>query len=442
MDRNILPPGLAGYVMAQQQGQHNTTNQIQQLGGLLQMQGVVDARNEQAALKNSVVMTPDGQMDARATLSNLYKISPAIGLKFQQALQKETQFAKVDPKDYTPESVAAFARSGSHADLVPVRKREAVNRGNVVDFVDPYTQTGPLSVGVSPNTSATLAQSQNQFNATLPLQQANAGANLSRLYYDTGMAPAAVGGFSPAQIQASTAPVAPAAPLPASRTPTPANFPRVLPSEQAMRDAVAGRIQTAEQNGGAGMIPTGNVVQGSQPPQARPLTPKQQAEKVAKAPERIQSLRKEFNDVQDVKNYKTVLPIIESARNAPDNPAGDLDLIYSVGKILDPTSVVREGEMNLVIKSGSPIQRFQGTVNYITSGRGRLPAAQRAELLAMLDGRVGQIKAGYDNAVSMYTKSAQAEGLPLDQIIQETGKQTFVPAGTSMKGWSIKPIGN
>jgi hypothetical protein len=55
---------------------------------------------------------------------------------------------------------------------------------------------------------------------------------------------------------------------------------------------------------------------------------------------------------------------------------------------------------------------------------------------------VGQIKAGYDNAVSMYTKSAQAEGLPLDQIIQETGKQTFVPAGTSMKGWSIKPIGN
>jgi hypothetical protein len=440
MDRNILPPGLAGYVMAQQQGQHNTTNQIQQLGGLLQMQGVVDARNEQAALKNSVVMTPDGQMDARATLSNLYKISPAIGLKFQQALQKETQFAKVDPKDYTPESVAAFARSGSHADLVPVRKREAVNRGNVVDFVDPYTQTGPLSVGVSPNTSATLAQSQNQFNATLPLQQANAGVNLSRLYYDTGMAPAAVGGFSPAQIQAAGAPPAapPAAPLPASRTPTPPSFPRVSPQEQAQRDAGAARIVTAEQNGGAGMIPTANVVQGSQPPPARPLTPRQEAEKAAKRPERIQSLRKEFNDVQDVKNYKTVLPIIESARNAPDNPAGDLDLIYSVGKILDPTSVVREGEMNLVIKSGSPIQRFQGTVNYITSGRGRLPAAQRAELLAMLDGRVGQIKAGYDNAVSMYTKSAQAEGLPLDQIIQQT---TPAPKSPSAKSRTVTRTG-
>lgn len=415
MDRNVLPPGLAGYVAAQNQNQQAGLNQIQQLGGLLQLRGAMEDRQERELIRNSVVVGPNGQVDASATLTNLYKVNPAVGLKFQTALQKETAFAKVDPKDYTPESVSRFAQTRNHADLVPVRPVDYIPAGNRMVPVNKYASNPQeIPISVSPNTQATLAQSQNQFNATLPLQAARTGADLTRLYYDTGMAPAPVGGFSPAQIQAAGAP---ATPLPASRTPTPASFPRVSPQEQAQRDADAAKIVAAEQNGGAGMIPTGNVVQGSQ---ARPLTPRQQAEKAAKAPERIQSLRKEFNDVQEVKNYKTVLPIIESARNAPDTPAGDLDLIYSVGKILDPTSVVREGEMNLVIKSGSPVQRFQGTVNYITSGRGRLPAGQRQELLAMLDGRVGQIKAGYDNAVNMYTQTAKSEGLPLDQIIQQT----------------------
>lgn len=121
--------------------------------------------------------------------------------------------------------------------------------------------------------------------------------------------------------------------------------------------------------------------------------------------------RKEFNDLPEVKNYKTVIPIVNSARNAPDTPAGDLDLIYAVGKVLDPNSVVREGEMALVIKSGSPLQRFQGTVNYITSGRGRLPPEQRAQLMNMLNGRVQGLEEGYNAARSTYEPMVQRSGL-------------------------------
>jgi len=204
--------------------------------------------------------------------------------------------------------------------------------------------------------------------------------------------------------------------------------------------ATQARVNAAEmQPNGGGMIPTSRVVQGTQtfvppgtqmgatipppqqepvPPQA-PLTPQKERERLAKQPERIQSLRKEFNDVPEVKNYRTVLPIIESARNAPNTAAGDIDLIYAVGKIMDPNSVVREGELNLVIKAGSPIQRFQGQVANIAGG-GRLPPSQRQQLMTILDSRVGQAETAYNNAVNLYTRSAQSEGLPVDQIIQVT----------------------
>jgi len=139
-----------------------------------------------------------------------------------------------------------------------------------------------------------------------------------------------------------------------------------------------------------------------------------------KTTEAITALRKEFDDVPEVKNYRAVLPIIESARKAPNTPAGDLDLIYAVGKVLDPTSVVREGEMALVIKSGSPMERFKGQVQYIMAGKGRLSEQNRKELTEMLGGRVGQLEKGYQDAKAVYERAAQARGLPFDQIFRES----------------------
>lgn len=55
---------------------------------------------------------------------------------------KELPFSKVDPKDYTPESIQAFAAAGGdYTKLVPVRKREFVNG----TAVDPY-ETKPGTV--------------------------------------------------------------------------------------------------------------------------------------------------------------------------------------------------------------------------------------------------------------------------------------------------------
>lgn len=44
---------------------------------------------------------------------------------------KENPFGKVDPKDFTAESVAKFATSGNYADLVPARKMELAPSGQI-----------------------------------------------------------------------------------------------------------------------------------------------------------------------------------------------------------------------------------------------------------------------------------------------------------------------
>lgn len=148
----------------------------------------------------------------------------------------------------------------------------------------------------------------------------------------------------------------------------------------------------------------------------------------------IAAIRKEFNGLQEVQNFKAAAPVIASARKAPDTPAGDLDLIYAVGKVLDPNSVVREGEMALVIKSGSPMEKFQGMANYVMGG-GRLPAGQRAKLVKMLDGRVAELENSYKASRQTYERAADAAGLPKDQIFTDVDAgQAAAPTAPTTAG--------
>lgn len=135
----------------------------------------------------------------------------------------------------------------------------------------------------------------------------------------------------------------------------------------------------------------------------------------SKAREDADNLRKEFNALPEVKNFKEVVPIINAAKDAPNTPAGDFALIYGVGKILDPGSVVREGEMSLVIKSGSPAERVKGYLSYL-SGNGRLTPTQRAELTSMLDVRVGEMGTAYDAAKTTYKGIAEKRGYSPEDI--------------------------
>jgi hypothetical protein len=97
--------------------------------------------------------------------------------------------------------------------------------------------------------------------------------------------------------------------------------------------------------------------------------------------------------------------------------------------------------MNLVIKSGSPLERFKGAVSNVMGG-GRLTPTIRQNLNQMLTQRVSEIKRGYDAAESTYRRSAERRGLPTEEIFMDFGATDLpdpaAPAGGASGGWSIK----
>lgn len=105
----------------------------------------------------SIGPMPDGSnmqgpapgFDSNAFLSRAWSIDPMKALSIQQAMAKETPFGKVDPKDYTPESVRAFAAGGAKdfSLLQPRAKREVGPGGQVYD---PYA-IAPGQVLADPN---------------------------------------------------------------------------------------------------------------------------------------------------------------------------------------------------------------------------------------------------------------------------------------------------
>ncbi|MDO4713960.1 MAG: hypothetical protein Q4B28_04950 [bacterium] len=60
----------------------------------------------------------------------------------------------------------------------------------------------------------------------------------------------------------------------------------------------------------------------------------------------ITQLRKEFNNLPEIKNFKTVQGMYNTVKSASTlgTAAGDMSLIFAYMKILDPNSTVRESE--------------------------------------------------------------------------------------------------
>lgn len=152
------------------------------------------------------------------------------------------------------------------------------------------------------------------------------------------------------------------------------------------------------------------------------------------AREDTDKLRQEFEGKKAVKDLREVIPLAEQARNAPNSSQGDIALIYAVGKIMDPGSVVREGEMNLVIKSGSPEERLKGFTSYLEGG-GRLAPSARANLQKVLDSAVAQRQAAYDAERNSFAGIVQRRGYNPEDVfvaLPKSGGQSAPAAPTKV----------
>lgn len=158
-------------------------------------------------------------------------------------------------------------------------------------------------------------------------------------------------------------------------------------------------------------------------------------------------LRQEFEAKPTVKAYRDVLPILAAAQSAPDTRAGDIQLAYSVGKILDPASVVREGELKLTGDAATVMQKVEGQLRTFLQGKGRMTPATRLELTQMLDSAVQQRKASFDAEKQSYSGIVGRRGYKPEDVFIETPQPVAprVPAAparnpTSPTGWSAREI--
>ena len=153
-------------------------------------------------------------------------------------------------------------------------------------------------------------------------------------------------------------------------------------------------------------------------------------------------LRSKFDALPEVKEFKAIAPVITSARRAPDNAAGDIQLAYTVGKILDPNSVVREGELAMAVKAGSPLERLLGSGTYTLGNGGRMTPQIRKELLGMLNERALANRQAYDAARNNYVGYASEVGINPQSVVgthvanaYQQPKPKAKPTPKAASGW-------
>lgn len=153
-------------------------------------------------------------------------------------------------------------------------------------------------------------------------------------------------------------------------------------------------------------------------------------------------LRKEFTDRKEVQNFNTILPMVAGAMRIADDPkatgADDLNIIYAFGKVMDPGSVVREGELALASNTGSFAQSLEGAIQKIQSGE-RLPNEVRRNLVDSMRRRGVELARAYNQTRQEYQGLSKRYGINPEDVV---GAHPAAPYQQAEANFVRKPIGN
>lgn len=108
-----------------------------------------------------------------------------------------------------------------------------------------------------------------------------------------------------------------------------------------------------------------------------------------------QKLRKEYQSQTNVKKFDDAIGPYQSMLTsaATDTATADIDMVYGLATILDPESVVREGEFATIRAAQSIPDRFKGEIQYLFEGKGRLSPEAREKLMEIAANRVESYRA-------------------------------------------------
>lgn len=137
----------------------------------------------------------------------------------------------------------------------------------------------------------------------------------------------------------------------------------------------------------------------------------------------ISGMRKEIQQLPSYKNLAQAAPIYKSmAETAGRNSrASDLNLVYGLGKIMDPTSVVREGEMVMVKNTASLPDWLIGAANSLNGGAALTPETRQA-IMTEAYGRMKGYNDEFQQNMGQYHGIVQRNGINPADVIPEIDK--------------------
>jgi hypothetical protein len=138
--------------------------------------------------------------------------------------------------------------------------------------------------------------------------------------------------------------------------------------------------------------------------------------------------------VARAQSYQTVI----AAAKDP-SAAGDLSLIFAYMKMLDPGSVVREGEFATAQNTAGVPDRIRNAYNKALTGE-RLNPTQRTDFVRQAGNVYGASKARQDQIVATYTSRAKRAQVPADLVVMDYGiAETPAPAESTTPQNPFRP---
>ena len=213
------------------------------------------------------------------------------------------------------------------------------------------------------------------------------------------------------------------------------------------RSVTPGQPQAAQGQPVSITGPDGNPVQvppGMDPVEFQKTFSKRAAEDAAgPKSDDVTSLRKEVQNLPSYKNLAQAAPIYDAMRSTADtdSKASDLNLVYGLGKIMDPGSVVREGEMVMVKNAASLPDWLVGAINGLSGGQVLTPETRQA-ILREAHNRVSSYKGIYDKDVEQYTGIAKRRRMDPQDVITNFGPfEPWSPAKKAPPAATAAPKG-
>lgn len=119
---------------------------------------------------------------------------------------------------------------------------------------------------------------------------------------------------------------------------------------------------------------------------------------------------------RDAKDFMARRSALQTVYAAKDNAPGDMSLIFSFMKMLDPGSVVREGEYATAQNAAGVPDQIRNLFNRVRDGR-RLNPAQREQFTAQAEDLYQGAKQANGDVITGYSQRAQAQGIDPKYVV-------------------------